>query len=68
MPEDKLNKQSIWFLILAPLGIIFLGYLFTKDPKEGNQKDTNNSIYTLWKKNHIVSKYVFSLEIYKKII
>ena len=48
MPEDKLNKQSIWFLILAPLGIIFLGYLFTKDPKEGNQKNANNSIYTLW--------------------
>ena len=48
MSENKLNKQSIWFLTLAPLGIIFLGYLFTKDPREGNQKNTNNSIYTLW--------------------
>ena len=48
MSEEKHNKQSLLALCLIPLGIIFLGYLFMKEPEQGNSTKTKNSIYTLW--------------------
>jgi len=48
MSEEKHNKQSLLALCLIPLGIIFLGYLFMKEPEQGNSTKTKSSIYTLW--------------------
>ena len=48
MSEEKHNKQSLLALCLIPLGIIFLGYLFMKEPEQGNSNKAKSSIYTLW--------------------
>ena len=48
MSQEKHNKQSLLALCLIPLGIIFLGYLFMKEPEQGNSNKTKSSIYTLW--------------------
>ena len=48
MSEEKQNKQSFWLLALLPIGVIFLGYLFSKDPQGNNEVKSKSSIFTLW--------------------
>ena len=50
MTEKEEKKYSVWLMILIPLAIIFLGYLFSKDPEQGNgySQKKANSIYSIW--------------------
>ena len=50
MTEKEEKKYSVWLMILIPLAIIFLGYLFSKDPEQDNgySQKKANSIYSIW--------------------
>jgi hypothetical protein len=46
--EDK--KYGVLLMVLIPIAIIFLGYLFSKDPGQGHSKSRKgaSSIYSIW--------------------
>ena len=58
MTEKENKKISGWFMILIPLAIIFLGYLFSKDPKQdqGPSQNKASAIYSIWLSEAEVAK------------
>ncbi|MDG1853606.1 MAG: hypothetical protein QF426_06395 [Verrucomicrobiales bacterium] len=46
--EDK--KYGVFLMVLIPIAIIFLGYLFSKDPgqSQGKSQKKASSIYSIW--------------------
>lgn len=48
MPEKENKKNTVWLLVLIPLVIIFLGYLFSQKPDQESSKKATNPIYSIW--------------------